>query len=52
MSRERTTDEYKEMMLKRFSGLDEPTVLMKWMKNPMPNWDLASEIISVVKSKI
>ncbi len=40
------------MMLDRFSGLDEPTVLLKWMKNPLPNWDLAREIISVVKSKI
>ncbi len=52
MSRERTTDKYQRMMLERFSGLDEPTVLKKWMKNPMPNWDLASEIISIVKSKI
>ena len=52
MSREMTTDEYQRMMLDRFSGLDKPTVLWKWMKNPLPNWDLAKEIISVVKSKI
>jgi hypothetical protein len=52
MSREKTTDEYQRMMLDRFSGLDEPTVLLEWMKNPLPNWDLAREIISVVKAKI
>jgi hypothetical protein len=52
MSREKTTDEYQRMMLDRFNGLDEPTVLLEWMKNPLPNWDLAREIISVVKAKI
>jgi hypothetical protein len=52
MSRERTTDEYQRLMLERFSYLDEPSVLITWMKNPMPNWDLATQIIRIVKLKI
>ncbi len=52
ISREKTTDEYQRIMLARFSHLDEPSILKAWMKNLMPNWDLTTQIIQLVKTKI
>ena len=52
MSREDTTDFFQHTMLERFSHLDRPTVIEDWMKNPMPNWDLAQNIVNIVREKI